>query len=307
MKFGQRATSELLTPLRPDAMEEDMEKCCVLLEEEIIRSGERARDLARRESEFLRNQMKNGANDIFRLPHDKNLHRNIDFHNKWEADHMSSVRRKYNHMLDPVTKLCYFHTTAKNVEATQEVMFDKSLVRDDRLKYLAYLLKKAQQQQNDSKVWSGKLANDSRLCALTGKSAKVAAPPEPEGNLAGSSSHNKGSEKDPKKDKQPHNDGAQSRTGSSLHREAGKDHDQHRSRERKEDPRKEKEVPPRQDRQWEKEDPPRREGSMVNLPPPPLARRDKIPPNIYVTSQDFQIFENSKKIKNFLKIIFILF
>ena len=36
------------------------------------------------------------------------------------------------------------------MEAAQEVMFDKSLDRDARLKYSAYLLEVAQQQQNDS-------------------------------------------------------------------------------------------------------------------------------------------------------------
>ena len=32
-------------------------------------------------------------------------------------------------MRDPVTKLCYFNTPAKNMEAAQEVMFDRSLDR----------------------------------------------------------------------------------------------------------------------------------------------------------------------------------
>ena len=130
------------------------------------------------------------------------------------------------------------------MEAAQEVMFDKSLDRDARLKYSAYLLEVAQQQQNDSRVKSGRLVDDSRLCNSTAKKPMAAAPANPDDDPAGSSSHNKGGDKDPK-DKQPH---AESRTGSSRHREAGNNYDGHRSREQKEDPRKEKAAPPHQER-----------------------------------------------------------
>ena len=123
-----------------------------------------------------------------------------------------------------MTNLCYFNTPAKNMEAAQEVMFDKSLDRDARIKYSAYLLEVAQQQQNDSQVKSGKLFDASRLCNSTAKKAMAAAPPDPDDDPAGSSSHNKGGDKDPKY-KQPRNDGAESWTGSSRHREASKNHD----------------------------------------------------------------------------------
>ena len=46
---------------------------------------------------------------------------------------------------------------------------------------------------------------------------------DPDDDPVGSSSHNKGGDKDPK-DKQPRNDGAESWTGSSHHREARKQH-----------------------------------------------------------------------------------
>ena len=95
-------------------------------------------------------------------------------------------------------------------------MFDKSLDRDARLKYSAYLLEVAQRQQNDSQVKSGKLFDESRLCNSTANKPKATAPADPDDDPAGSSSHNKGDDKNPK-DKHPK--GAESRTGSSHHRD----------------------------------------------------------------------------------------
>ena len=45
---------ELLTPLPPDASVSDMEKRRVLLEEQMIKVGERERDLNIKETEFIR-------------------------------------------------------------------------------------------------------------------------------------------------------------------------------------------------------------------------------------------------------------
>ena len=73
---------EILTLLPPDAMVEDMEKRRVLLEEEMIRAGERTRGLAIKETEFLRKQRQKEADDVFRPPRDKNLHKQLDFCSK---------------------------------------------------------------------------------------------------------------------------------------------------------------------------------------------------------------------------------
>ena len=70
------------------------------------------------------------------------------------------------------------------MEATQEFMFDKSLDHDARLKYSAYLLEVAQQQQNESQVKSGRLVDDSRLCNLTAKKQMAAAPADPDDDPA---------------------------------------------------------------------------------------------------------------------------
>ena len=105
--------------------------------EQANRITEREIDLTNKESEFLRKQREKVADDVFRPARDKSLHKKLDFHAKWEEDHVNSVWRKYNHVRDPVTKLCYFNTPAKNMEAAQEVMFDKSLDRDARLRYSA--------------------------------------------------------------------------------------------------------------------------------------------------------------------------
>ena len=104
---------------------------------------EREVDLTNKEMEFIRKQTEKGADDVFRPARDKNLHKKLDFRATGEADHVNSVWRKYHHRRDPVTNLCYFNTPAKNMEAAQEVMFDKSLDRDARLKYSAYLLEVA--------------------------------------------------------------------------------------------------------------------------------------------------------------------
>ena len=66
---------ELLTPLPPNASVADMEKRHVLLEEEMIKAGERARDLNIKETEFIRKQRQKEADDVFHPPHDKNLHK----------------------------------------------------------------------------------------------------------------------------------------------------------------------------------------------------------------------------------------
>ena len=104
------------------------------------------------------------------------------------------------------------------MEAAQEVMFDKSLDRDARLRYSGYLLEVAQRQQNNSQVKSGKLFDESHLCNSSANKPKAVAPADPDDGPDGSSSHNKGDGEIPK-DKHPK--GAESRTGSSRHREAG--------------------------------------------------------------------------------------
>ena len=155
---------EILTPLPPDAPLEDIEKRRALLVEQANKITERELDLTNKETEFHHKQREVGVGDVFRPARDKNLHKKLDFRAKWEEDHVNSVWRKYNHVRDPVTKLCYFNTPAKNMEAAQEVMFDKLLDRDACLKYSAYLLEVAQRQQTDSQVKLGKLFDDSRLC-----------------------------------------------------------------------------------------------------------------------------------------------
>ena len=141
---------ELLTPLPPDASLTDMEKRRALLEQHMVKAAERERDLSIKETEFIWKQRQKEADDVFRPPHDKNLPKQLDFRSKWEADHVDLVWRRYRHVRDPVSKLCYFNTPAKNLEAAQEVMNDKSLDRDARFKYSAHLLEVAQQQQNES-------------------------------------------------------------------------------------------------------------------------------------------------------------
>ena len=47
---------ELLTPLPPDASVADMEKRRVLLEEQMIKAGERERDLNIKETKFIQKQ-----------------------------------------------------------------------------------------------------------------------------------------------------------------------------------------------------------------------------------------------------------
>ena len=124
---------ELLTPLPPDASLEDMERRRVLLAEQATKITERELDLTNKETEFVRKQREKTADDVFHPPRDKNLHKKLDFRSKWEDEHTNSVWRKYHHVRDLVTKLCYFNTPAKNMEAAQEVMFDKTLDRDARL------------------------------------------------------------------------------------------------------------------------------------------------------------------------------
>ena len=77
---------ELLAPLPPDASLADMEKRRVLLEEHMIKAAEREQDLTNKETEFIRKQRQKGVDDVFRPPRDKNLHKKLDFRNKWEAD-----------------------------------------------------------------------------------------------------------------------------------------------------------------------------------------------------------------------------
>ena len=142
-------------------------------------------------------------------------------------------------------------------------MFDKSLDRDACLKYLAYLLEVAQQQQNDSHVKSGKLFDESRLYNSSTNKPKAVAPADPDDGPDGSSIHNKCDGKD-LKDKHPK--GAESRTGSSRHREAGDNRGGHRSREKKEDPRKEKVAPPRQEQRRDGENTSRKRQSRNDMP-----------------------------------------
>ena len=94
---------ELLTPLPPDASLADMEKHRVLLEVHAAKVAERELDLTNKETEFIRKQRQKGVDDVFRPPRDKNLHKKLDFRNKWEADHVNSVWRRYHHRRDPVT------------------------------------------------------------------------------------------------------------------------------------------------------------------------------------------------------------
>ena len=86
---------ELLTPLPPNASLDDIEKRRVLLEEQAAKIVEREVDLTNKETEFIRKQREKGADDVFRPARDKNLHKRLDFHSKWEADHVNSVWRKY--------------------------------------------------------------------------------------------------------------------------------------------------------------------------------------------------------------------
>ena len=78
----QAKLQELLTPLPPVAPADVLERRCVLLEEEMIRTKEKTRDLARRELEFKCKQKQIGADNVFRPPHDKNLRWNLDFRTK---------------------------------------------------------------------------------------------------------------------------------------------------------------------------------------------------------------------------------
>ena len=48
-------------------------------------------DLTNKETEFLRKQREEGADDVFRPAHDKNLHKKLDFCAKWEEDDVNSV------------------------------------------------------------------------------------------------------------------------------------------------------------------------------------------------------------------------
>ena len=109
----------------------------------------------------------------------------------------------------------------------------------------------------------------------------AAAPADLDDDPAGSSSHNKGGDKN-SKDKQPK--GAESRIGSSRHCEAGNNRGGHQSRERKEDPRKEKAAPPHQERRLEGENPSRRKENRDNMPPPlpPPPRKEGDNPSKYV-------------------------
>ena len=104
------------------------------MRQQAAKVAERELDLTNKETEFIRKQRKKGVYDVFRPPCDKNLHKKLDFHSKWEADNVNSVWRRYHHRRDPVTNLCYFNTPAKNMEAAQEVRFDKSLDHDARIK-----------------------------------------------------------------------------------------------------------------------------------------------------------------------------
>ena len=105
---------ELLTPLPPDASLEDIERRCALLVEQANKIAEQELDLTNQETEFVRKQREKGADDVFRPPRDKNLHKKLDFRAKWEEDHVNSVWRKYHHVRDPVTKW-FVHGYAGNL------------------------------------------------------------------------------------------------------------------------------------------------------------------------------------------------
>ena len=66
---------EILTPLPPDAPLQDIEKRRALLVEQANRITERELDLTNKETEFLRKQREEGADDVFRPARDKNLHK----------------------------------------------------------------------------------------------------------------------------------------------------------------------------------------------------------------------------------------
>ena len=85
---------ELLTPLPPDASLVDMEKRRALLEQHMVKAAERERGLSIKETKFIRKQRQKEADDVFRPPRDKNLHKKLDFRSKWEADHVNSVWRR---------------------------------------------------------------------------------------------------------------------------------------------------------------------------------------------------------------------
>ena len=104
---------ELLTPLPPNASLEDIERRRALLVEQATKITERELDLTNKETEFVRKPREKGADDVFYPARDKNLHKKLDFRSKWEEEHTNSVWRKYHHVRDPVTKVCYFNTPAK--------------------------------------------------------------------------------------------------------------------------------------------------------------------------------------------------
>ena len=89
--------NQLLTPLPPNASLDDIEKRRALLEEQAAQIVEREVELTNKETEFIRKQREKGADDVFCLARDKNLHKRLDFRSKWEADHVDSVWRKYHH------------------------------------------------------------------------------------------------------------------------------------------------------------------------------------------------------------------
>ena len=107
--------------------------------------------LTNKETEFMRKTLDYKAANAFRPPRDEELHRNLWF-NDMAIDPNNSVYKKYSYSVDPKTKMCYFYTPAKNIEAAQEIMQNKSLPEEERLHYSSYLLKKAQEKQEMSEV-----------------------------------------------------------------------------------------------------------------------------------------------------------
>ena len=88
----------------------------MLLQEEAIRTAEKTLELTNKETEFMRKMMDYKATKTFSPPRDEKLHRNLGF-NDMAIDPNKSVYKKYSYSVDPKTKMCYFYTPAKNVEA----------------------------------------------------------------------------------------------------------------------------------------------------------------------------------------------
>ena len=135
-KIGQ-----FLAPLPPNTTRSELEKRRMLLQEEAIRRGEKTLELTNKETEFMRNTMDYKATNTFRPPRDERLHRNLGF-NDMAIDPNKSVYKKYSYSVDPKTKMCYFYTPARNMEAAQDIMQNKAIPEDECLHYSLYLLKK---------------------------------------------------------------------------------------------------------------------------------------------------------------------